>query len=75
MSWKQNVTTLLGHGLPGGRLHRRLLGRSGAIVCLHRVNDDIPEDGLTRSSQCFAAFCRFFKTNYDVLPIGEIIKF
>ena len=64
---------LLGHGLRGG-LHRRLLGATGAIACFHRVNDEIPEDGLTRSSEQFAEFCRFFKANNDVVPLGEIVK-
>lgn len=73
MIGKRNVMSLLGHGLSCGPLHKRVLGRSGAIVCLHRVTDDIAEDGLTRSSERFAAFCRFFKQNYDVLPLGEII--
>jgi peptidoglycan/xylan/chitin deacetylase (PgdA/CDA1 family) len=48
-------------------------GDRGIVVALHRVNDTIPEDGLTRSSRDFDRFCRFFKANYDVIPLDDFI--
>ena len=74
MSWKRNIMSLLGRGLPAGSLHRRILGEAGAVVCLHRVSDEIEEDGITRTSERFAAFCRYFRDHYDVLPLGEIVR-
>ncbi|MEP6492873.1 MAG: polysaccharide deacetylase family protein [bacterium] len=55
------------------RLHRVVLGDRGIIVAFHRVTDIIPEDGLTRSARDFERFCRFFKTNYDTIPLGDFV--
>jgi peptidoglycan/xylan/chitin deacetylase (PgdA/CDA1 family) len=55
-------------------LHRLLLGGGGIVLTFHRVSDDIPEDGLTRSSRNFERFCRFFRTNFDVVSLSEIVS-
>ena len=41
------------------------------IVTFHRINDDLPEDGLTSSSAKFARFCEFFRTHFRVIPLSE----
>jgi peptidoglycan/xylan/chitin deacetylase (PgdA/CDA1 family) len=71
--------------LPGSRKLKTMLGRaaglSGAyardfrskmtIVAFHRINDDLPLDGLTLGSAKFEAFCRFFHKYFRVLPFSE----
>lgn len=44
------------------------------IVAFHRVNDEMPEDGLTCGSEKFEEFCRFFKTQFHVVPLAEQIE-
>jgi len=68
----QRAAAWLGAGLTRSRLHRVFGGR-GVVVAFHRVSDDIPEDGLTRSSRDFEQFCTFFARNYDVVPLGEFV--
>lgn len=63
----------LGSGLARTGLHRRLLGDAGTVVAFHRVNDDIPEDGLTKSSRDFERFCRFFRANFDVVSLDDFV--
>lgn len=41
------------------------------IVAFHRVNDELPEDGLTCGSAKFEAFCRFFKEQFRIVPLSE----
>jgi hypothetical protein len=41
------------------------------IVAFHRINDDLPEDGLTSSSAKFATFCEFFRTHFKVIPLSQ----
>jgi peptidoglycan/xylan/chitin deacetylase (PgdA/CDA1 family) len=74
--------------LPGTKRLKTVLGRaaglSGAyardfrskmtIVAFHRVNDDLPVDGLTVSSAKFEAFCRFFRKYFRVLPFAEQVE-
>jgi peptidoglycan/xylan/chitin deacetylase (PgdA/CDA1 family) len=64
---------MIGTGLVTTRLHRTLLHERGLVVAFHRVNDDLPEDSLTRSSKDFERFCRFFKTHFDVTTLEDII--
>jgi peptidoglycan/xylan/chitin deacetylase (PgdA/CDA1 family) len=37
------------------------------------VNDSIPEDGLTKGSRDFERFCRFFRDNFDVVTLGDLV--
>jgi peptidoglycan/xylan/chitin deacetylase (PgdA/CDA1 family) len=41
------------------------------IVTFHRVNDDLPEDGMTASSAKFAKFCQFFRAHFKVVPLSQ----
>ena len=54
-------------------LHRFVLGDGGVIVAFHRVNDLLPEDGLTISSRKFDRFCRFFRNNFNVVTLDEFV--
>jgi peptidoglycan/xylan/chitin deacetylase (PgdA/CDA1 family) len=59
----------------------RIAGSSGAIswryrskmisVAFHRVNDALPDDGITHSSATFRQYCEFFAANFRVVPLSE----
>ena len=70
---KRPLKTLLGRGLVSTGLHKAWLADHGVVVAFHRVNNDIPEDGLTVSSKKFERFCRFFRANFDVISLGEFV--
>lgn len=74
MSWKQQTRSLLGRALSVSRLHRLALKDVATIVAFHRVNDTIPEDGLTRGSRDFEDLCRLFRDNFDVLPLADMVS-
>lgn len=74
LSLMRRAKSLLGHGLVTSRLHRVLLGSDAIIVAFHRVNDDLPEDGLNRTSADFERFCRFFRSNFDVVALDEQVS-
>jgi peptidoglycan/xylan/chitin deacetylase (PgdA/CDA1 family) len=43
------------------------------IVAFHRVNDNLPETGLTYSSEKFEKFCEFFRSEFKVTALSEQI--
>lgn len=49
----------------------RAFGSKTIIVAFHRVNDDMPEDGLTCGSAKFEKFCEFFRSYFTVVPLSE----
>lgn len=51
--------------------YRRAFGPTMTIVSFHRVNDEIPEDGLTIGSKKFEAFCRFFRKYTRIVSLSE----
>jgi peptidoglycan/xylan/chitin deacetylase (PgdA/CDA1 family) len=74
MSLNQRIKSAFGHGLLASGLHHAALRQRGVIVAFHRVNDSIPEDGLTVSSSRFAEFCDLFKQHYDVISLHEFVN-
>lgn len=74
MSIIQVAKSWLGRGLVTSRLNRVVLGAGGIVVVFHRVNDLLPGDGLTRSSRDFERFCRFFRSYFDVISLGEHVS-
>jgi peptidoglycan/xylan/chitin deacetylase (PgdA/CDA1 family) len=52
----------------------RRSGKSLTIVTFHRVNDELPEDGLTCGTGKFAAFCRFFLRNFKVMRLSDQLE-
>lgn len=74
MSVYHSAKSWIGRGLIASRLFRRSLGDGGVVVAFHRVNDDIPEDGLTRSSRSFEAFCRRFSSSFDVITLTDFVS-
>lgn len=45
-----------------------------SILVLHRVTDEIPEDGLTIGCARFHDLCRTLAQRYRVVPLGEIYR-
>ncbi len=70
---RRTAGAIFGRGLVISRLHNAFLGDHGIVVAFHRVNDHLPEDGLTRHSRVFERFCRFFKANFDVVSLTEFV--
>jgi peptidoglycan/xylan/chitin deacetylase (PgdA/CDA1 family) len=56
-------------GLAG--IFARDFGSKMVIVAFHRVRDDLPEDGLTASSDKLERFCEFFRAHFKVLSLSE----
>jgi peptidoglycan/xylan/chitin deacetylase (PgdA/CDA1 family) len=44
------------------------------IVAFHRVNDALPEDGMTHSSSKFEEYCKFFRKHFKVIPLSEQVE-
>lgn len=70
---RRATKSLIEKGLAVSGLHRTFLGEFGIVVAFHRVNDTIPEDGLTKGSRDFERFCRFFRANFDVVPLDDFV--
>jgi peptidoglycan/xylan/chitin deacetylase (PgdA/CDA1 family) len=41
------------------------------VIAFHRVDNQLPSDGLTCSGAKFEAFCRFFRRYFKVVPFSE----
>lgn len=73
ISLRRRAESLIGRSLVATRLHRAVLRSRGIVVAFHRVNDDLPEDSLTRTSRDFERFCRFFKAHFDVTTLDDMV--
>lgn len=51
--------------------YQRRFSSPVVVTAFHRVNDLIPEDGLTCSSEKFEKFCQYFREHFRVLPFSE----
>jgi hypothetical protein len=58
-------------GLTG--IYSRRFRSMMTVVAFHRVNDQLPEHGITCGSAKFESFCRFFRRYFDVMPLSEQI--
>jgi len=67
----KKVKTVLGRAAGLSGAYSRDFRSKMAIVAFHRVNDQLPLDGLTCSSAKFEAFCRFFQRYFRVIPASE----
>jgi peptidoglycan/xylan/chitin deacetylase (PgdA/CDA1 family) len=70
---KKRLKSILGGVAGAAGLYTRSFRSKMCIIAFHRVNDQLPEDGLTCSSAKFAAFCRFFHDNFRVLSLAQQI--
>jgi len=56
-------------------LHERLLTQPFLVILLfHRVNDSIPEDGLTVSTRRFRQICQLLRERFRVIPLAEVFR-
>jgi peptidoglycan/xylan/chitin deacetylase (PgdA/CDA1 family) len=72
--FKTSVKSTAGAIAAGLGLYRRQFSSQMTIVAFHRVNDQLPKDGLTCGSEKFASFCRFFKQYFRVVPYSEQVR-
>lgn len=67
----KRVKGAIGHAAGFAGVFARGFRSKMVIVAFHRVNDGMPEDGLTCSSAKFEKFCRFFRSHFRVIPLWE----
>lgn len=68
---KKNIKAMAGRFAAATGQYRKSFQTLIVVTAFHRVNDSIPEDGLTCSSAKFDAFCRFFRRHFRVVPLSE----
>ena len=60
-----------GHAAAATGMYARDFASKMVVIAFHRVNDQLPGDGLTCSGAKFEAFCRFFRSYFKVVPFSE----
>ena len=70
---KKDIKTALGWAADAVGISARRKASISTIVAFHRVNDEIPEDGMTCSSAKFEEFCRYFRARFKVIALREQI--
>jgi peptidoglycan/xylan/chitin deacetylase (PgdA/CDA1 family) len=70
---KKEIKTVLGRAADAMGISARRYASVSTIVAFHRVNDDMPGDGLTCSAAKFEDFCRYFSARFRVVPLREQI--
>lgn len=74
LSLKKSVKSAAGRAAEAAGVMTRHSGRAMTIVAFHRVNDELPEDGITCRSEKFIAFCRFFQKHFRTVRLAEQIE-
>lgn len=69
----KGLKTILGRAADVTGISARNFGSVTTIVAFHRVNDQLPDDGLTCSSAKFESFCHFFQGHFRVVPLSEMV--
>jgi peptidoglycan/xylan/chitin deacetylase (PgdA/CDA1 family) len=67
----KRIKTALGRASGIAGIYARDFRAKMVVVAFHRVNDELPEDGLTCGSAKFEAFCRFFGDHFRIVPLSE----
>jgi hypothetical protein len=67
----KRIKGVLGHAAGAAGAFKRAFRTKMVIVVFHRINDEMPEDGLTCSSAKFEKFCEFFRTHFRVVRVSE----
>jgi peptidoglycan/xylan/chitin deacetylase (PgdA/CDA1 family) len=70
---KKEIKTALGWAADALGISARRYASVSTIVTFHRVNDDMPTDGLTCSAAKFEDFCRYFSARFKVVALREQI--
>jgi peptidoglycan/xylan/chitin deacetylase (PgdA/CDA1 family) len=71
---KKGLKTILGRGAAVTGICARRFGSVTTIVAFHRVNDRLPEDGLTCPSAKFESFCQFFRDYFRVVSLSDLVS-
>jgi peptidoglycan/xylan/chitin deacetylase (PgdA/CDA1 family) len=71
--FKKEIKTALGWAADAIGISARRNAAALTIVAFHRVNDEIPEDGVTCSAAKFEDFCRYFSARFNVITLREQI--
>ena len=71
MEFKKALKSAAGRAAEAAGVMMRRPRNAMTIVTFHRINDELPEDGLTCGSRKFTAFCRFFLKYFRVVPLSE----
>jgi hypothetical protein len=74
MSPKKQLKSMLGRTAAAVGLYKRDFRSKLLIVAFHRVNDELPEDGLTCRSTKFREFCEFFAEHFRVCSLAEQVS-
>jgi peptidoglycan/xylan/chitin deacetylase (PgdA/CDA1 family) len=70
---KKKIKTALGLAADSMGISARRYASVSTIVAFHRINDDMPQDGLTCSAAKFEKFCRYFSSRFRVVSLREQI--
>lgn len=73
ISISKRIKSVLGRASGIAGIYARDFRGKMVIVAFHRVNDEMPEDGLTCSAAKFEAFCRFFGEHFRIVPLSQQI--
>ncbi len=68
---KKQIKTILGRAADLTGICGRRFSQMMIIVVFHRVNDQLPEDGITCTSGKFEAFCDYFAEHFRVVALSE----
>jgi peptidoglycan/xylan/chitin deacetylase (PgdA/CDA1 family) len=68
---RKGFKTILGRAADLTGICARSFGSITTIVAFHRVNDVLPNDGLTCSPAKFESFCQYFRDHFRVVSLSD----
>jgi peptidoglycan/xylan/chitin deacetylase (PgdA/CDA1 family) len=71
---KRLLKSVLGRAAGISGIYVRTFRKTMVVVAFHRINDQMPEDGLTCGSAKFEAFCRFLSKYARVVRFSEQVQ-
>lgn len=71
---KAFAKSLVGRLIFLARLQRLTLSNVAPVVAFHRISKEPPCDSLTCSLADFRAYCQFFLSHFNVVPLGRIVQ-
>lgn len=72
--FKKALKSAAGRAAEAAGILLRRAKKSMTIVTFHRVNDELPEDGLTCGSKKFREFCQLFLEHFRVISLADQIE-
>jgi peptidoglycan/xylan/chitin deacetylase (PgdA/CDA1 family) len=68
---KKRIKDMLGRGADAAGMYANRFPSKMVVVVFHRVNDWMPEDGITCGCARFETFCEFFQRHFRIVPLTE----